>query len=236
MPLGHFATRRNTALTGHQYFDGPCSENPRGLDCYREKSVLARRAQNSGVAGPQGNFTRPCLPTHFFRKDKPIFALVDLKMAVNATASPLGFSEFIHHTMPEAWTSMVTFLVSYLGEAGAWVLLTFGSSYAITFYNNVYFNYIYTNGLHEKYRWGLSRGHLRPTRCLTSRKPHRIQNDRRLPKLLEDMAWEKTFGLTGLIGIILVGMPQVGSWKPGPEAQKSVQGLLKFTPILPFPT
>lgn len=108
-------------------------------------------------------------------------------MASNATEAASGLGLFFHSTLPSTWTSFIALLVSYLGEATAFVLLNFGTSYLITFYNNMYFKWIYENGYYEKYR---------------------IQNDRRLPKLLEDLAWEKTFGLTGLVGILLVGLPQ----------------------------
>lgn len=106
----------------------------------------------------------------------------------NATAAAgFGLATLLHETVPSAWTSLVTFLASYLGEATTFVLLLFLPAYAVRIYNNLYFKYIYENGYHEKYR---------------------IQNDRRLPKILEDMARERTFGPKALYGIFVIAMPQ----------------------------
>lgn len=105
----------------------------------------------------------------------------------NATTTAFGFQEFVHQTLPDAWTASINFLVSYLGEATTFVLLCFVPAYLVRIYNNAYFQYIYKHGYHEKYR---------------------IQNDRRVPQILEDAAWERLVTSKGLYGIFVIALPQ----------------------------
>jgi hypothetical protein len=65
--------------------------------------------------------------------------------AVNGTLAAGGLSELLHETIPGAWTSTVTFLVSWIGPATTYVLFTLLATKLTSMYNGLYFDYIYRN-------------------------------------------------------------------------------------------
>ncbi|KAI9009240.1 hypothetical protein DFJ74DRAFT_687458 [Hyaloraphidium curvatum] len=105
----------------------------------------------------------------------------------NSTAMPAeALGTFFHQTLPDGFTAFVTFLVSYLGEATTFVLLYYLTTKLTSLYNGLYFDYVARNGLYEQYR---------------------IQNDRKIPDELQELAWENRHGVTGYIGLFTTGLP-----------------------------